>query len=311
MKQTISVLEMVFPVVFMIYIGYLCRAKNVFSKEGLAGIKSVISTIALPVVLFQAFYATEYTLNSLFILIVIFVGCCLSLSAGHLLGRFIPDSKLMPYLLAGYEVGMLGYALFGLLVGSNNLSYMVTVDLGQVLFVYTVFLTLLKSATGHKPSAKAMLIETLKNPAFLGMSTGLLFGVSGLGRLIVSSPAGGVFDSTIAMITAPTAAMILIMVGYELSFRKDMLAPVIKTILMRVVVLGILLVISCAVIFCVVPFDKNLFMALVLLFSLPAPFIIPLYADVESEGVYISTTLSMNTLVTILIFIILSVYALN
>lgn len=311
MKQTISVLEMVFPVVFMIYIGYLCRSKNVFSKEGLAGIKSVVSTIALPVVLFQAFYATEYTLNSLFILIVIFAGCCLSLAAGRLLRRFIPDSKLMPYLLAGYEVGMLGYALFGLLAGSDNLSYMVTVDLGQVLFVYTVFLTSLKSATGRRPSAKATLIDMLKNPAFLGMSTGLLFGVSGLGRLIVSSPAGGVFNSTIAMLTAPTAAMILIIVGYELSFRKDMLAPVVKTILMRVVVLGILLAVSCAVIFCVVPFDKNLFMALILLFSLPAPFIIPLYADVESEGVYISTTLSMNTLVTILIFIILSVYALN
>ena len=43
--------------------------------------------------------------------------------------------------------------------------------------------------------------------------------------------------------------------------------------------------------------------------SLPAPFIIPLYADVESEGIYISTTLSMGTLVTILIFVGLSVYA--
>lgn len=311
MRQIISVLEMVFPVIFMLYIGYLCRVKNVFSKEGLAGIKSVISTIALPVVLFQAFYATEYTLSSLFILIVIFTGCCLSLAAGRLLGRFFPDSRLMPYLMAGYEVGMLGYALFGLLVGSDNLSYMVTVDLGQVIFVYTVFLTLLKSATGHKPSAKEMLKETLRNPAFLGMSIGLLFGVSGLGRLIASSPLGGVFNSTIAMITAPTSAMILIIVGYELSFRRDMFAPVLKTILLRVVVLGVLLVVSCAVIFCVVPFDKNLFMALILLFSLPAPFIIPLYADVESEGVYISTTLSMNTLVTVLIFIILSVYALS
>lgn len=311
MQQIISVLEMVFPVIFMLYIGYLCRAKNVFSKEGLSGIKSVISTIALPVVLFQAFYATEYTLSSLFILLVIFTGCCLSLAAGYLLSRFIPDSRLMPYLLAGYEVGMLGYALFGLLAGSDNLSYMVTVDLGQVIFVYTVFLTLLKSATGHKPSAKEMLKEMLKNPAFLGMSVGMIFGVSGLGKLIVSSPLGGVFHSTIAMITAPTAAMILIIVGYELSFRRDMLVPVVRTIIMRVVVLGVLLVISCAVIFCVVPFDKNLFMALILLFSLPAPFIIPLYADVESEGIYISTTLSMNTLVTILIFIILSIYTLS
>ena len=65
------------------------------------------------------------------------------------------------------------------------------------------------------------------------------------------------------------------------------------------------------VMFSILPFDKNLLMAMILLYSLPAPFIIPLYADVESEGIYISTTLSMNTLVTILIFIGLSVYTLS
>ena len=73
----------------------------------------------------------------------------------------------------------------------------------------------------------------------------------------------------------------------------------------------VLLCVSAFIMFSILPFDKNLFMAMVLLFSLPAPFIIPLYADVESEGVYISTTLSMNTLVTIFIFILLSVYTLS
>ena len=79
----------------------------------------------------------------------------------------------------------------------------------------------------------------------------------------------------------------------------------------RIFVMGILLAISAFVMFRIVPFDKNLFMAMILLFSLPAPFIIPLYADVDSEGIYISTTLSMHTLVTIFIFVGLSVYAIN
>ena len=45
---------------------------------------------------------------------------------------------------------------------------------------------------------------------------------------------------------------------------------------------------------------------MILMFSLPAPFIIPLYANVESEADYISTTLSLNTVVTIAIFTILA-----
>ena len=309
MAQTLSVLEMVLPVVFMILIGYFCRVSGILTKDGLNGIKSVISNITLPVVLFKAFYATSYSLDSLLMFSVVFISCSLALGCGFLLNRFVPDSKLMPYLLSGFEVGMLGYALYGLLAGSDQLSYMATVDLGQVLFVYTVYLTLLKNATGQKPSLGAMLKEMSKNPAFRGVVLGIIVGITGLGNLITTSPVGGIFTETIEIITIPTSSMILIIVGYELSMRKDLIGPVLKTLVFRMVVMGVLLCAATLIIFQIIPFDKQLFMALILLFSLPAPFIIPLYADVESEGIYISTTLSMGTLVTILIFVGLSIYA--
>lgn len=311
MQQTISVLEMTLPVIVMILVGYLCRVKGLVSKEGLAGIKSVISNITLPVVLFKAFYTTEYSLKSLLYFAIIFTCCCVALAAGHLLNPLIKDSKLMPYLLSGFEVGMLGYALYGLLAGNDNISYMASVDLGQVIFVYTIYLTLLKNAAGQKTDLKGILISMVKNPAFQGVAVGILTGITGLGGLIAGSPAGGVFHEIIEMITLPTSGMILIIVGYELSMRKDVMLPVCKTIFLRIFVMGILLAISAFVMFQIVPFDKNLFMAMILLFSLPAPFIIPLYADVDSEGIYISTTLSMHTLVTIFIFVGLSVYAIN
>lgn len=105
--------------------------------------------------------------------------------------------------------------------------------------------------------------------------------------------------------------MILIIVGYELSMRRDLIIPVVKTLIFRTIVMGALLCAVSLIVFRVVPFDKQLFMALILLFSLPAPFVIPLYADVESEGIYISNTLSMGTLITILVFVGLSVYAIR
>ena len=148
-------------------------------------------------------------------------------------------------------------------------------------------------------------------PAFQGVAVGIITGVTGLGSLIDGSAAGGIFRETIQMITLPTSGMILIIVGYELSVKKELIGPVVKTIALRILVMGLLLCLSALVMFSIVPFDKNLFTAMILLFSLPAPFIIPLYADVDAEGVYISTTLSMNTVVTILIFIGLSVYTLS
>lgn len=311
MRQIIPVLEMVLPVIVMLFLGYLCRAKNLVTKEGLAGIKSVISNITLPVVLFKAFYTTDYSLRSVLGFVIIFTSCVLALLAGYALNRFVAQSKLMPYLLSGFEVGMLGYALYGLLAGTDKLSYMASVDLGQVLFVYTVYLTLLKNATGQKTDVKGILLSMIKNPAFQGVAIGIIVGITGLGGFISASPVGGIFSEIIEMITLPTAGMILIIVGYELSMRRDLVGPVVKTIAFRVAVMAVLLCISAFIMFSLLPFDKNLFMAMVLLFSLPAPFIIPLYADVESEGVYISTTLSMNTLITIFIFILLSVYTLS
>ena len=311
MRQIIPVLEMVLPVIVMLFLGYLCRTKNLVTKEGLAGIKSVISNITLPVVLFKAFYTTDYSLRSVLGFVIIFTSCVLALLAGYALNRFVAQSKLMPYLLSGFEVGMLGYALYGLLAGTDKLSYMASVDLGQVLFVYTVYLTLLKNATGQKTDVKGILLSMIKNPAFQGVAIGIIVGITGLGGFISASPVGGIFSEIIEMITLPTAGMILIIVGYELSMRRDLVGPVVKTIAFRVAVMAVLLCISAFIMFSILPFDKNLFMAMVLLFSLPAPFIIPLYADVESEGVYISTTLSMNTLVTIFIFILLSVYTLS
>ena len=311
MRQIIPVLEMVLPVIVMLFLGYLCRAKKLVTKEGLAGIKSVISNITLPVVLFKAFYTTDYSLRSVLGFVIIFTSCVLALLAGYALNRFVAQSKLMPYLLSGFEVGMLGYALYGLLAGTDKLSYMASVDLGQVLFVYTVYLTLLKNATGQKTDVKGILLSMIKNPAFQGVAIGIIVGITGLGGFISASPVGGIFSEIIEMITLPTAGMILIIVGYELSMRRDLVGPVVKTIAFRVAVMAVLLCISAFIMFSLLPFDKNLFMAMVLLFSLPAPFIIPLYADVESEGVYISTTLSMNTLVTIFIFILLSVYTLS
>ena len=48
--------------------------------------------------------------------------------------------------------------------------------------------------------------------------------------------------------------------------------------------------------------------ALLVLFSLPAPFIIPLFADVGDDAEYVSTSYSAQTLATMLCFVAIAVY---
>ena len=51
--------------------------------------------------------------------------------------------------------------------------------------------------------------------------------------------------------------------------------------------------------------DTLLRAALMVLFILPAPFVIPLFVDKDDEKEYISTTLSLNTLVSLVLYVVI------
>ena len=79
----------------------------------------------------------------------------------------------------------------------------------------------------------------------------------------------------------------------------------------RLAIMAVLLAVVSFVIFQFVPYDKGLQIALMILYALPAPFIIPLMADVGEEGKYISTSLSVHTLCTILLFVAIAAFSLG
>jgi predicted permease len=309
MDKLLQVLEMVLPVLVMIALGYLCKKKKFFDENGLHGLKSLISNITIPVVLFLAFYKANYSSTTIIAFVIVYICSVLALGFGYLTRKLIGShSKLMPFLLSGFEAGMLGYALFALLVGPENRSYFATVDLGQTIFVYTIYLVLLTNTTGGKATLKGTVMSLFKNKAFIGVLLGILFGITGLGTIITDSVLGGIFTNVLDFIIAPTAGMILIIVGYDLSFDKKVFVPVIKTIALRLIIMTALIFIANAILFSLVPMNKTLQIALILLFALPSPFVIPMFADLREDGSYVSTTLSLNTLVTILIFIALAFF---
>ena len=76
----------------------------------------------------------------------------------------------------------------------------------------------------------------------------------------------------------------------------------------RLAVMAALCAVSALVVFRFLPFDKLTMAALLVLFSLPAPFIIPLFADVGDDAEYVSTSYSAQTLATMLCFVAIAVY---
>ena len=308
--MALQVVQMVLPIVIMLGLGMLCRRKNIFDMSGLAGLKSVVGDICLPVVLFNAFFTAHYsgTVALTFVLVYLSFGAALGL--GFALRKLAaPHGKFFPFLLASAEGGMLGYALYGVLMGEQ--SGFATVDLGQTVFAYTAFLGFLSLTDGRKPTVGGLVKNMVTNKCCIGMALGILLGVLGVGQWVLSSSAAGVVTGVISMITAPTSALVLLVVGYELDLDKSLLRPVAVTVVCRLAVMAVLLAVVSFVIFQLVPYDKGLQIALMILYALPAPFIIPLFADVGKEGKYISTSLSVHTLCTILLFVAIAAFSLR
>jgi len=308
--MVLSILRMALPVLITFGLGYLCRRNRVFGPQGLTGLKAVVGKVTLPAVLFYAFFTAEYSGRIALTFTVVFLSCAAGLAAGFALRRFAkPYGKYLPFLVTNFEGGMMGYALFGLLYAGQTQIFAM-VDIGQTFCAFTVFLATLKAVGGEKVTAKALFSNMVHNIVFVCIVLGAALGILGVGNRVLASAAGPIVTEVMQFIAAPTSALILIIVGYELSFEHALLLPVLKAVGLRLLVMYVLLAVGALIVFAVIPFDKPLFVAMLLAYSLPAPFIIPLFANAEGDAQFIATTLSVQTLVSIVLFIGIAAYSL-
>ena len=306
-----EILSKVLPVLVMIALGRLCETKRIINDEQHAGLKAIVGDILLPVVLFQAFFTADYGKRMLLVFVLVFVGYGAALAAGYALRRFVkPYDRFMPLLMTSAEGGMLGYALYALLCGADQTKTYAMVDIGQTVFAYTVFLTALKAAGGEKMTPKFIMKNIVTNKGCIGMLSGIVLGALGVYRAIDGTAAGEIVSSLLSFITAPTSALILIIMGYQLHVSKQLLRPVLTTMGLRLGVLAVVCAVVSGILFAVIPFDKGLLLALMLQYTLPAPFIIPLYADLGDDAEYVSTTLSLGTVLAVLLFFLLTAFSL-
>ena len=309
MTVFLSITRMVVPVLLMFLLGWFCHYRRIISAEGLKGIKDLVSSVLLPVVLFNAFFTAEYSGTIALTFGTVYVACALGLAVGFLLRRCAgKHGRFLPFLVTNFEGGMMGYALYGLLYPGRTHIFAMA-DIGQTLNAFTIFLITMQAVNSGKVNPGALAKNAVKNPALIGSLLGVILGATGIGKAVLASSAGGVVSDTISFIAAPVSGLILVIVGYELNFRKNLMKPVLVTAVLRIAVAAILLGLSSLLIFSIIPFDKQLFTALMLAWSLPAPFIIPLFADMGDDAEYISTTLSMETIVSILLFIGVAAYS--
>ncbi len=303
MSGAVSVIQTALPVFLALALGMLCRNKGFLTRDGVDALKKVVLNLTLPFVLLEAFATAEYTASALLLPLLMFGICCLALGLGYAAVKlFRVKGRLTKFLFSGFEAGMLGYALFVLLFPERSVSDFALPDIGQTLFVFTLYKTLLSGKTDIKAIGRDM----ASTPILWAVAAGVLIGATGLYGKMEQWGVAGILTASTSFLSAPTGMIILLTVGYDLVIREIPWKKTAGLIAMR---LGIMAVcFGVAVLLNRTVLSGILFEgAMLLMLILPPPYVIPVFADEPEERVQISSALSALTLVTMILFAVASV----
>lgn len=304
MEKLIAVIQTALPVFLALGLGMMCRAKNFISREGIDALKKVVINITLPAVLVNAFATAQYSRSTIVLPVIMYLICCAALGLGFLAVRLSgAKSRLMPFIATGFEAGMLGYALFSLLFSQHSPSEFAILDLGQTLFVFTLFKIMLSGKTDLKAIGKDM----VTTPILWAVLAGVLLGATGLYGKLQSWGASGILDSVTDFVSAPTGMIILLTVGYDLVLSEISWKKTAGAIALRLAVMAVVL--GCLVLLNRFVLGGILFEgAALLMVILPPPYVIPVFADEPAERAQTASSLSALTLVTIILFALCAVF---
>ncbi len=306
--DTLETLMIVAPVLVMIIIGMACDKWQIITQAGVDNIKKFITTIALPVCVFNAVSTADYNKNVIIVLAIMMIVAIVGFVLGFALKGLVkePYRKYFPYLMTIYEGGMMAYPLYQSLMGVENMSNIALIDVSCGIFAFGVYFGMLTMTDqGIKPSGKQLAKNAFSSPIFVALILGLLIGVIGIMKAFVVTSAGQVYVSVKDMVTAPVSAMILLCVGYEFKLEKDTIGVCIKTVLIRFVVQAIMLA---GVLFIAISFDfeKPMIIGLALyMMTIPSLCLSSFVKDKEASK-FFSTTSSLYLIINLIAYVVLA-----
>ena len=307
MERFWAVLQTVLPVAAVVLCGLLIRRRALVTESGMSQIKAVLVNICLPAVLFRTFYAMRFTWREAAVFGLFACVTLLAFLLGFALSRlFRSSSALTPWLCTTIEGGSVGYALFFLLFGQQNLYHLALLDAGNAVIQWTLVMSALRLRCDGSAGRKETL-RSLVTPINLAILAGILCGVSGLGALISASAFGGTLEAVLDYIGTPVGAMILLSVGFDLSFKQLRWGETLRSVLARVLIFTLLGCLVYPLVGRIFP-DAALYRSAVLVFFiLPPTYAYTVYIRDAEERAFLGGYLALYTLLTIAAFTVLAV----
>jgi len=311
MADYFAALSKVLPVIWLLLLGAGLNRAQFVKPTTIQEIKKLIVNLTLPAVLFLAFARAEIQIDFLFIVATIFALCVLALFLGI---RIQPltgiQSHQFPTLLTGFEAGMMGYAIFSAVYGTENIYKFAVVDLGQVTFVFFILVPFLERLSkGPRPFTDT-LANFLRTPVILAILAGLLANPLSLVSWLESYPITNSLVVTLGMVGGLTTPLVALVIGYEMHLQRNNLGkPLLTTGVRLLYWVPLALAINTYLIGRFLGLDPIFQAAVLTMLLLPPPFVIPLFMKdaAENDRTYVVNTLSIATLITLFAFALVGV----
>jgi hypothetical protein len=306
----IDAFSRVLPVLLLVGLGALFRRSGFLDGGAIDGLRKLVLNVTLPAALFLAFLRTEMEAQYAIIVISVFGACLLMLALGPRLRRAAGvRSEAMPSLMAGFEAGMIGYALYSAIFGVEELYRFAVVDLGQVLFVFFILApVVMRWASGQAPPISETATAFVKTPVIIAIVAGVAASLVGLADPLASHPITNAGLETLALLAAVTTPAIAIVIGYSTSFSAGSLSDPARTLAVRLPIwIVAAAVFNWLVIDMWLGLDRLFQAAVMTMAVLPPPFVVPLYMarargrdlSDDPDHDYLANTLSLATIVTL------------
>lgn len=306
MDQTTDIINRVLPILFLIGLGSWIRQRRFLAESTIDDLRKIVVNLALPSVLFISFLNMELKAKYIVIFLTLFVLCIALFVWGRFLKRRLDVPYLYyPFLMTGFEYGMLGVSLFGSAYGLENIGYIAIIDLGHELFIWFVFLALLLMERDGLQNPAQLLRAFFRSPVIIGILAGLVFNVLNAQDFLYDRPVTGAVMATLEFLSNLTIPLILIIVGYGIKLDLHGIKETLPVIAVRLaILLPLAVILNIVLVRGLLDLEKPFEIALFTLLILPPPFILPLYARPElvDEKRYINNVLTLYTVVSITIF---------
>lgn len=307
--ESITVFKIILPVILALCLGYFSRQKNIITSEGISGMKTFVVNFALPAALFRAFASIQYSVEMLISFTVILLACAIAFSLGFLLLKLFPKlPRMLPFLITCTEAGMIGFAFYTLLFGAEHLPSIAQAALGCDVFVFTVYSAVLRYRDGNG-GGKDVMHGMITSPVFIAIVLGVITGATGLFMHVMQLSIGSIFGGILELLISPITFVMLFVVGYSINLSAGSIKKALGACAIRIAVMGSLCAVILLILSQLITLDQYLFWAIILLFTLPGPYILPVLAKREEDRSFASTALSLHMLISTGIFCVIAALA--